>query len=118
MIAELASEFGIPPEVMDFVDSGFLEIVSNDINTKTVEFHIPSLRFVDPDDHITTYSVTWIHPLFNEKFCHYYDSRPGDLPNFWVTKDTTDVGDEQIDALEIVDDLVAWLSQIQESTRV
>lgn len=117
MTAELASEFGIPSSVMDFVASGFLQVVSSDAATRTIEFHIPSMRFVDRQDRITTCAVTWIHPAFNEQFCRYYRERPGDLPNFCVTEDMSEVGDEDLDGLETVTDLVEWLTQCQNSQR-
>lgn len=111
MTREIASKYQIPDELMAFVNDGFLEILSEREAEKTIEFHVPSKRTVDPDGRITTYSVTWIHPDFNDQFCHYYPKQPGDLPNFYVTEDTTDLGDEQVDGLDSVSDLVDWLER-------
>jgi hypothetical protein len=97
---------------MVFIDDGFLQVLHENPAEKTVEFHIPSKRYSDVEGRITTYSLTWIHPDFNEQFCHFYYEQPGDSPNFYVTEDTTDVGDEQVD-LETVDDLVAWLETLR-----
>jgi hypothetical protein len=77
---------------------------------KTVEFHIPALRRTDEQGRITTFDLTWIHPDFNAQFCHYYDQSPGDLPNFYLKKDTTDIGDDDIN-LEDLDDLLCWLEE-------
>jgi hypothetical protein len=105
---DVGKRFGIPPEVMEFVDSGFLELLGEDDAKKTVEFHMPSLRWEDENRRITAFSLTWIHPDFNATFCHYYHETPGDEPNFYVTKDTSESGDEILD-LNDVDELVAWL---------
>ena len=112
-MTDLAEKYKIPAEVMEFVHDGFLEIVSEDEATKTVEFHIPSKRQTDDDGRITTYSVVWTHPDFNAEFCHYYDEKPGDLPNFYVEKDTTDVGDEPVDEMESVENLAGWLAGLK-----
>lgn len=108
-MTDIAAKYNIPDEVMAFVLDGFLEVVSENEAEKTVEFHVPSKRQTDDEGRITSWSVVWIHPDFNAEFCHYYDEKPGDLPNFYVLKDTTDVGDEQVDGLDTVEDLVAWL---------
>ena len=44
----------------------------------------------------------------NAQFCHYFDKQPGDLPNIYISKDTTDLGDELLE-IDTLDDLVAWL---------
>jgi hypothetical protein len=107
-LTTLDERFGIPAALQVFIDQGTLEILSADDATKTIEFHIPSLRSTDLQGRITTVSLTWIHPAHNAEHCHYYKAVPGDLPNFYVTVDTTDVGDESID-IASVDDLIAWL---------
>ena len=109
-MTDLAQKYDIPADIMAFVKSGFLEVVSEDEATKTVEFHIPSKRATDDEGRLASYSVIWIHPDFNAEFCHYYDQRPGDLPNFFAEEDTTDVGSDLVDGLESVDDLVGWLA--------
>jgi len=108
-MTDLALNYQVPPEVMEFVNDGFLVFLAEDETEKTVEFHIPSRRTTDKEGRITSYSVTWIHPDFNAEFCHYFDKKPGDLPNFYVEEDTSDVGSDPIDGLESVDDLVSWL---------
>ena len=107
-MADLVTDFAIPPEVQNLLDSGFLSLLSRDDATKTVEFSIPSLRSEDSEGRITTFTLTWIHPDFNAQYCHYYSEKPGDGPNFHIMKDTTDVGDELLD-IATVSDLIAWL---------
>ena len=110
---DLALKYQIPAEVMAFVNDGFLVFLAEDEAKKTVEFQIPSKRTTDKEGRITSYSVIWIHPEFNAEFCHYYDERPGDLPNFYAEEDTSDVGSDQIDRLESVEDLVGWLDGLR-----
>ncbi len=112
-MTNLASTYDIPDEVMTFVRDGILEIVSEDEAKKTVEFHIPSQRRTDDQGRVTTFSVVWIHPDYNAKYCHYFDKTPGDLPNFYALEDTTNVGDELVDGLNTVDDLVAWIEGLR-----
>ncbi|MBI3462007.1 MAG: hypothetical protein HY000_02965 [Planctomycetes bacterium] len=112
-MTDIASKYALPDELSSFVDDGFLEVVSEDEDRKTIEFHIPSKRVTDTEGRVTSYSLTWIHPAYNEQFCHSYAEKPGDLPNFYVLEDTTDVGDEQIDGLHTVADLVAWLENLK-----
>jgi hypothetical protein len=112
---DLPAKYEIPDEVMAFVRDGFLEVVSEDEAKKTVEFHAPSKRRTDDEGRITSWSVVWIHPDHNAEFCHYYDEKPGDLPNFYVLQDTTDVGDELVDGIDSVDDLVGWLEGLEKS---
>ena len=100
--------YKLPPELRPFVDGGLLELVAEDEAKKTVEFHMPRLRRSDGEGRVTTYSLTWIHPDYNAQFCHYYTETPGDSPNFYVTEDTTDVGDELLD-IGSIDELVEWL---------
>lgn len=114
-VTDLAAKYKIPAEVMAFVNDGFLEIVSENEAEKTVEFHIPSQRRTDTEGRITSWSIVWIHPDFNAQFCRYYDKEPGDLPNFHVVEDTTDIGDELVDGLNTVAELVEWLEQFQDA---
>ena len=115
VMTDLADKFKIPAEVMAFVRDGFLEVVSEDEARKTVEFHVPSKRRTDDEGRITSWSVVWIHPDFNAEFCQYYDEEPGDLPNFYAQKDTTDLGDEPVDGLDTVEDLVGWLEGLRDT---
>jgi hypothetical protein len=59
---------------------------------------------------VTAYSLVWIHPDFNREFCWYYDETPGDLPNFYLTRGFSDLGEESID-VESIDDLIYWLEE-------
>ena len=104
-MTEIAAKYKIPAEVMAFVRNSFLEVVSENEAEKTVEFHVPSKRHEDDEGR----SVVWIHPDFTAEFCHYYDEKPGDLPNFYVEKDTTDFGGELVEDVDTVEDLVRWL---------
>jgi len=110
----IADKYNIPPEIMDFVEGGFLEVVTEDEDRKTVEFHIPSKRSVDAQGRITAYSVTWIHPDHNAEFCHYYVDEPGDQPNFYVERQNSEAASEPVDDLDEVDDLVACLESMRE----
>ena len=110
IMGSLDTRFGVPPALQAFIDRQTLEIVSADDATKTIEFHLPSLRSTDSQNRITTVSVTWIHPDYNAQYCHYYDQVPGDLPNFYVTVDTTDLGDESLE-INSLDELIAWLEK-------
>jgi hypothetical protein len=111
-MADLAKDYGVPPEVMAFVDAGFLEVLAETPDEKTVEFHIPSKRHSDIKGTIYAYDLTWIHPDFNARFCHDCHETPGDLPNFYATQRCSDDADEHID-LETLDDLVCWLEAFQ-----
>jgi hypothetical protein len=83
---------------------------------RVIEFHVPSRRRVEMGGYITTCTVTWVHPdvMDEEALFANKDGTPMG-PNFWVTIDTTDVGDEMVDDLETVDDLVWWLKELQEA---
>lgn len=50
----------------------------------------------------------WIHPDYNDQYCHYYLEAPGDISTFYVTRSYSDAAEEPIDGLETVDDLVNW----------
>jgi hypothetical protein len=114
-MTDLAVKYRIPAEVMEFVNDGFVVFLAEDETEKTVEFHIPAKRTTDKEGRITSYSVIWIHPDFNAEFCRYYDEKPGDLPNFYIEEDTSDVGSNQIDGIDTVDDLVAWLEAMRQA---
>lgn len=106
----LATKYGISPELQTFIDDGFLELLSENDAEKTVELNIPSMQYKDGQGRITDFSVVWIHPDHNAEFCHYYDETPGDLANFYVRQETTDLGDEILD-INSLDDLVCWLEE-------
>ena len=36
-MVDLANDYGVPPEIMAFVDAGFLEVLAEDHDEKTVE---------------------------------------------------------------------------------
>lgn len=111
---QIASTYGIPEEVMDFVRKGLLEVIEEKVGEATVEFLIPSLSKTEGSDHYTFYTLVWIHPDRNAEFCHYYLEKPGDLPNFYVRIDT-DKGDDRVEDLDALDDLIDWLSSQQET---
>ena len=114
-MTDLATTYDIPDEIMEFVRSGFLEVAEETPDRATVEFRIPSLGSADSSDKYTLYNLVWIRPDRNADFCHFYDEKPGDLPNFFVRIDTEHSRDEQVEGLETVDDLVDWLSEKQEA---
>jgi hypothetical protein len=105
-MADLATKYAIPPEVMEFVADGFLEVLREDEAEKAIEFHIPSPRREDGAGRATSYSLTWTHPAV----------AGGAEPNFEVMSDCEDVGGEYID-LSTLDDLIAWLEHSRELVR-
>jgi len=107
----LAIRYGVPGELIDYVNDGLLELLSADKDCRTVVFHMPSRRWKDRCGRIATYTLTWIHPQFNARFCHYYEQVPGHLPNFWVAEDTTDAGEEIVPDIETMDELECWLEE-------
>jgi hypothetical protein len=106
------SEYGIPPELQSFIDSGYLVVVFEKPEEKTVTFGIPSLAFTDEGGAETFFTLDWIHPDFNAKYCHYYHDTPGDLANFYLNKSCRERGDELID-VESFEELIAWLDERQ-----
>lgn len=113
-MSDLAVKYKIPPELDKFIDAGFLEFLSENEAERTIKFDIPAIAWTDDRDRDTTFTLVWIHPDFNEQFCHYYDEKPGDLANFYVFKETTDLGDDWLDVAAL-DDLIVWLEERQES---
>ena len=113
-MTDLATTYDIPTEIMEFVRSGFLEAAEENPDRATVEFRIPSLGNADSSDKYALYNLVWIRPDRNAEFCHFYEEKPGDLPNFFVRIDTDHSRDEQVEGLETVEDLSDWLSEKQE----
>lgn len=107
---DLATSYGIPPELQKYIDTGFLVVVFEKPEEKTVTFGIPSLAFTDEDGEETYFTLDWIHPDFNAQFCHYYHETPGDLANFYLTKACRGRGDELVE-VEDLEELVAWLDE-------
>jgi len=112
---DIANKYKLPLSLMAFVDDGFLEVLSEKEAEKTIEFRIPSKRVFHTRDHIMAYSVIWIHPDFNDQFCHFYEETPGDLPNFYVARTYSDDADDPVTDLETVDDLVDWLESLRQA---
>src|SRR5688572_15961324 len=106
-MSNLWADYRVPSELQHFVDSGFLEVLTEKPAEKAVEFHIPRLRYVNAQDRTTAFTLIWIHPEFNSQFCHFYDETPGDVANFYVIQQTEDGPEEHID-LETFDDLISW----------
>jgi hypothetical protein len=109
----IALKYTIPPELFRFITGGLLKLLSEDEAEKTVKFDIPTLAWTDDEDRHVTFTLVWIHPDFNEEFCHYFDQRPGDLPNFYLFKETSGLGDDWLE-IDTLDDLVVWLQQQQD----
>ena len=114
-MSRFAADYAIPSELDALIDTGFLEVISEKPQEKTVEFHIPSKRWSNDKGSIASYSVVWIHPAHNAEFCHFFVETPGDLPNFYVSREFSDAAPESIDGLESVDDLVDWLTEFRET---
>ena len=111
--SDLIEKYQIPSELVPFIDDGFLVTVTHDWTEKYIEFCLPSKTVIDTKRRVTSYSVYWIHPDFNEECCHYFEREPGDLPHFYAVKDTTDLGSDPIDGIETVDDLADWLQSMR-----
>ena len=109
---DLEITYGVPAELKRFVDAGFLVVVFEKPDERTVTFGIPGLAYTDANNVETYFTLDWIHPDFNAQFCHYFREKPGDLANFYLTRACRERGDDLID-VESLDDLVAWLSERQ-----
>lgn len=109
----LVAKYRIPDELVPFIDEGFLVPLSESWDEKCLRFHLPTKVVVDTRERFTSYNVIWIHPDFNAECCHYYYEELGDEPNFYVVEEITDVGDQHIDDLETLDDLVDWLESMK-----
>ena len=109
---ELEKTYGIPAELREFVDAGFLVVAFEKPEERTVTFGIPSLAYTDENDVDTYVTLDWIHPNFNAQFCHYFHEKPGDVANFYLTEACRERGDELMD-VESLDDLIAWLADKQ-----
>ena len=86
-MSRFASEYAIPSDLDTDIDDGFLELIAEKPDEKTVEFHIPSQRWSDDKGSIASYSVIWINPPHNAEFCHFFVETRGDLPNFYVSRE-------------------------------
>ena len=113
IVSDVASKYRLPPELKSFVDEGFLVPTTENWEEKFVEFHLPSKVVTDTEGRITSFSVFWIHPDFNREFCHYFDEQPGDLSNFYVVEDTTDLRHDLVDKIETMKDLIGWLESMK-----
>lgn len=115
-MSQISQRYAVPAEIDQFVDQGFLEVLTERPDKMTVEFHIPSRVTADHRRRITAYRIVWIHPDHNADFCDYYHETPGDLPNFYVEVCNSEGPAEMIDDLETVDDLSVWLEEFQSSS--
>lgn len=109
---DLESTYDVPAELKRFVDAGFLVVVFEKPEERTVTFAIPGLAYTDENKVETYLTLDWIHPDFNAQFCHYFREEPGDLANFYLMRACRERGDDLID-VESLDDLIAWLSERQ-----
>jgi hypothetical protein len=112
-MSHIGQRYAVPAEIDQFVDHGFLEVLTERPDRMTVEFHIPSRVSVDHRGRITAYRIVWIHPAHNADFCDFCHETPGDLPNFYVEVCHSEGPSEMIDGLETVDDLSMWLEEFQ-----
>ena len=109
---DLEKTYGVPAELKRFVDAGFLVVVLEKPEERTVTFAIPDLAHTVVNNAETHFTLDWIHPDFNAQFCHYFREKPGDLANFYLTRACRERGDDLID-VESLEDLIAWLSERQ-----
>jgi hypothetical protein len=107
----LAERYAIPTEIMEFVSSGFLVLLSE--RAGEVEFHIPSRRHSDRHGEIVTYSVRWTHPANHTELCHNSGENLDELPCFEAEEDDGDHGPAAAD-IETLDDLIDWLTKLQD----
>lgn len=112
-MSAVSQRYALPPEIDRFIDDVFLEMLAERPEEMTVEFHIPAMLKIDHRRRITAYSIVWIHPEHNAEFCHSYLETPGDLPNFFVEVTNPEGPSEVLDDLVTVDDLEAWLEDLQ-----
>lgn len=110
-MSDIRDVYSIPPELMDFVDQGLLEMLSETPAERSVTFHIPPLAHNDSEDRLTSYVLKWIHPDFNAQFCDYYNETPGDLPNFLLIEEREGQADRRHDFASL-DELTAWLDDL------
>jgi hypothetical protein len=113
---DLEKTYGVPAELKRFVDAGFLVVVFEKPDERTVTFGIPGLAYTDENNVETYFALDWIHPDVNAQLCHYFRVKPGDLANFYLTRACRERGDEPID-VESLEDLIAWLSERQRRHR-
>jgi hypothetical protein len=115
MTETVLTDYDVPDDLISLVDEGFLKISTVDEDERTIYFTIPSKQVDFTRDHIMIYPLVWIHPDFNDQFCHFYIAEPGDLPNFFVERQYSDAAPEAVDGLDSVDELISWLDELKES---
>jgi hypothetical protein len=115
-MSQIGQRYAVPVEVDQFVDDGFLEVLTEIPDEMTVEFHIPSMVTEDHKRRLWAYRIVWIHAAHNAQFCHYYENLPGDLPNFYVEVHSCEGPSEIIDDLKTPDDLADWLEEFQSTS--
>lgn len=99
--------YGLPDEIVEFIDRGVLSLLSEDLDKRSVEFLIPAAGTVEtatrPD---VSYTLKWFHPDNSPTDC--------DLEGvfFDVRKEIEGCGSTSVDDLDVVDDLLDWLEQI------
>jgi hypothetical protein len=54
-MSQIGQRYAVPAVIDEFVDQGFLEVLNEQPNEVTVEFHIPSRVTVDHRRRITAY---------------------------------------------------------------
>jgi hypothetical protein len=113
-LPELQTAFALPPDLIPFIESGFLEVLTADAHRGSVEFHIPCLCSTDRRGYITSYAVHWTRPDRDGTVGPFEYASGGGQPNFLVVKDNSSLGDEIID-LETTEDLVCWLDEMRDA---
>jgi hypothetical protein len=116
LMTHIAQRYGVPAEIEQFLVSGFLELLGEQPDRMTVEFHIPSRVSVAHRRRITAYRIVWRHPAHNAEFCDYYHEAPGDLPNFYVEIRNSEDPRAVIDGSETLEHLSAWLEEFQSTS--
>jgi len=100
--------YGLPDELVAFIDSGVLVHLSEDIQERRVEFLVPALcRPGTTADSEVTYTVKWFHP----------DNRPDqcDLEGVYIDvgREIEGSGIKSLDEVETAEDLIAFLDEVQ-----
>jgi hypothetical protein len=111
-LANLAEKYVLPPALKSYIDSGVLELISEDEANQTLDFTIRAYRFENRHGDITTVDVYWTHPGHHAAWCRTHGVDPKEEPNFEVIEDTTDLGEDYLD-INTIDELIEWLSAVR-----
>lgn len=98
----IASLYGIPDGLLEFVNVGFLEIFSENPENGSIRFCIPSMRERDCDGNTLTYSLKWSRTPF--------ETDRGYRANFELVIRHEEADYDYVELLETTGALIAWLT--------